>query len=169
MTIILKINQDNDAVKPRTYYDHFGQLFIPPSRHACGDCNAGNPDYLDSDDKFIILPVVHYTHGNTVLNTTGFSCPWDSGQCGWTYVSKATFLREYGRDTVFTRYRAEELLRAEIETYSKYMSGDVWGFTVENSDGDIVDSCWGFYGNDPETNGMFDHLEYPGQYEVIYE
>jgi hypothetical protein len=46
-------------------------------------------------------------------------------------------------------------LRGEVETYSAYMSGEVYGFQItENADpddperGDIIDSCWGYYGDD---------------------
>ncbi len=30
------------------------------------------------------------------MNTTGFSCPWDSGQVGWVFVSKKKVREEYG-------------------------------------------------------------------------
>ena len=32
--------------------------------------------------KFLMLPLYLYDHSGITMNTTGFSCPWDSGQVG---------------------------------------------------------------------------------------
>ena len=67
--------------------------------------------------------------------------------------------------------KAEEALRAEVETYNQYLTGDVYGFRqfkinknpkkcptcehiVEEKETEI-DSCWGFYGSDLDANGLF--------------
>jgi len=48
--------------------------------------------------------------------------------------------------------------------YDQYLQGDVWGFVIKNrcdkcgQEDETEDSCWGFYGDDPLTNGMADHL-----------
>jgi hypothetical protein len=33
------------------------------------------------------------------MNTTGFSCPWDSGQIGWIYASLEDVKKEFGDDS----------------------------------------------------------------------
>jgi hypothetical protein len=33
-----------------------------------------------------------------------------------------------------------------VETWNQYLSGDVYGFIIEDGEGTDVDSCWGFYG-----------------------
>ena len=45
-----------------------------------------------------------YDHSGITMNTTGFSCPWDSGQVGWIYCSKKRFLSEtgYKKDELFS-------------------------------------------------------------------
>lgn len=46
--------------------------------------------------------------------------------------------------------RATECLRAEVETYSRYLDGDVYGYRLfgpEDTDTEH-DSCWGFYGQE---------------------
>ncbi len=48
-------------------------------------------------------------------------------------------------------------MRGEVEVYDQYLRGDVWGFEVIE-DGEVKDSCWGFFGFDPLTNGILDHL-----------
>lgn len=63
---------------------------------------------------------------------------------------------------------AERNLRLEVETYDQYLTGDVYGCVVEalnytaaeegTDDWETINSCWGFYGSNPRTNGMADHL-----------
>lgn len=82
------------------------------------------------------------------MNTTGFSCPWDSGQVGAIVVSKEKVRKEYGWKVV-TKKRIEkirEYLINEVSTYDQYLRGDVYGYIVESANGENLDSCWGFYG-----------------------
>lgn len=32
-----------------------------------------------------------------------------------------------------------------LETYTNYCNGNVYGYVIENEDGEHVDSCWGYY------------------------
>lgn len=109
------------------------------------------------DRLFISLPVYMYDHGGITINTTGFSCPWDSGQIGLIYVSRK--MLEYEQ---LTDDQALEYLRGEIEVYDKYLRGEVYYFVAEEYDEETgewteTDSCGGFYGTDWETNGMADY------------
>ncbi len=110
--------------------------------------------------KVILLPLYLYDHSGLALSTNPFSCPFDSGKVGYIWVSKARVMAEYGGDwlTKEATERARNCLIGEVETYHQYLSGDVWGFRVLDQDGDEVDSCWGFYGDDPMTNGMTGNL-----------
>ena len=42
--------------------------------------------------------------------------------------------------------------------YNQLLSGDVYGFITKNIQGDELDSCWGFYGTNPMSNGMSEHI-----------
>jgi hypothetical protein len=114
---------------------------------------------LDANKNIVAyLPVYVYDHSGARMNTTGFSCPWDSGQIGWIIAFKDTIKSLFPSWKISTQKRREsilEWLRGEVETYSAYMSGEVYGFQItENADpddperGDIIDSCWGYYGDD---------------------
>ena len=48
---------------------------------------------------------------------------------------------------------------SEIKTYDQELCGEVYGFSIEDSDGEVEDSCGGFYGSDLNENGMGDYLE----------
>jgi hypothetical protein len=129
---------------------------------------------------FCILPVYIYDHSGITINTTGFSCPWDSGQVGFIYTTEAQ-CKKMG-----VKYRGKKAtedikrqLRQEIETFDQYLTGDVYGFvlsklekfpavpacvhcgrdaTEASESWKHEDSCWGFYGSDLKESGMLDHI-----------
>lgn len=119
--------------------------------------------------KFIILPLYLYDHSGITMNTSGFNCPWDSGQVGWIYISKEKVRQEYGvkRITKKIRDRVIAALKAEVETYSQWLEGNVFGFVLKNAEGNEVDSCWGFYGTDWKENGLSDAV--PNEYRYLLE
>jgi len=63
--------------------------------------------------------------------------------------------------------RAEEMLREEVEVYDQYVRGDVYGFILETPEGELMDSCYGFYGNDFKENGMLDYI--PDEYADLVD
>ena len=86
--------------------------------------------------KFIVVPVFCYEHSGIALRTTPFHCPWDSGCVGMAWTEKGS---EGLSDEGLTN-----TLGIEIETYSQYLSGEVYTFIVE-VEGDVVECCGGFY------------------------
>lgn len=178
----LKIQQDSYAESPREW-DNLGTMFCRHGRYNLGDKNA--EDIRDSNNclpkkGYTILPLYLYDHSGITMNTTGFSCPWDSGRVGIIYVSDKKARSEYGWK-VITKKRREQLrtyLRNEVEVYDQYLTGDVYGFIYEqvsvDQDGEETvieeDSCWGFYGRDPATNGVADQIPVDlSLCEIIYE
>lgn len=97
----------------------------------------------------IILPLYLYDHSGITISTGSFSCPWDSGQIGWIIVSVEQVKNEYNWKvlTKKRRERIEKYLRDEVKIYDYYLTGDVWGYIIQNEDGsEDYDSCWGFFG-----------------------
>lgn len=43
------------------------------------------------------------------------------------------------------RRKVEDVLRAEVDQFSAYLSGQVYGWIVSEDDGRVVGSCWGYY------------------------
>ena len=101
----------------------------------------------------ILLPLYIYDHSGITMNTTGFSCPWDSSQVGFIYVSKDEICKEFGWKYLTKKRinRAKEILRNEVNTYDQYIRGDVYGYTIIDPSGNLFDSCWGFYPNDKDV------------------
>ena len=72
--------------------------------------------------------------------------------------------------------RAIEVINTEVEIYDQYLRGDVYGYILEKEEvvketcphcGEVIssatemieeDSCWGFYGDCLEENGILDNV-----------
>ena len=116
--------------------------------------------------RAVILPLYLYDHSGITMSTSSFSCRWDSGQVGWIYITAEKIIEEYGQDTPEQREEVKGYLQGEVETYDQYLTGDIWGFTLERMDtcdqgeehAHHEDSCWGFYGTDWKENGIMEHI-----------
>lgn len=171
----LRIIRDYDSIDPRKD-DNLGTMVCFHGRYNLGDKHDFNsPDdfmeYVNNNHKDIavVLPLYLYDHSGITMSTTPFSCSWDSGQVGWIYVTKETLRKELGYKKIPKRSIewAENILKGEIETYDQYLTGDVYGFNLvektkcsscQHIKEEIVDSCWGFFGDNFETNGILDCL-----------
>jgi hypothetical protein len=148
--LTVKILNDSNPESPREW-DNLGTMACFHRRYNLGDKNEfKTPDELQAhleETKAIHLPLYLYDHSGLTMNTTGFSCPWDSGQVGIIFVTPENIRKEFGkkRITAKLREKVKEILRAEVETFDEYLRGDVYGYVVEK-DGNHLDSCWGFYG-----------------------
>lgn len=171
----VRIGYDDDtAMNPREW-DNLGTIVAWHRRYILGDEQPSESveewkefitEWEEGDAEtpgekfnrlFVWLPVYMYDHSGITINTRGFSCPWDSGQVGFIYVSREKLEREK-----MTEEQALTYLNGEIEVYDQYLRGDVYYFVEEEYDEETgewveVDLCGGFYGDGWETNGMTDY------------
>lgn len=98
-------------------------------------------------DPCLILPVFMYDHSGLSLNTGGFSCQWDSGQIGFILATKKQVMEEWKVKRISKKLKSlvESNLKGEVETYSNYLNGDVYGFEITDENDEFLDSCYGFY------------------------
>lgn len=138
----------------------------------------------------IMLPLYLYDHSGITMSTSSFSCPWDSGQVGWIYVTKEKLREEYGVKFITKNIREKALkaLEDEVKEYDCYLTGEVYGFRLEKKvyrqpcepgvDCCECDSCpeyeleevasvYGFYGTDWKINGLNDHI--PNEYKYLVD
>jgi hypothetical protein len=174
MPRILKIEPDHNPLNPREENDNLGTMVCFHRRYDLGDKhNFRDPDdfvdFLKCNPSFC-LPLYLYDHSGITISTSPFSCPWDSGQLGWIYVTKEAIRKEWGKKRVSSQLSKIVIknLEAEVMEYDQYLTGDIYGFNlideVLDEDGDLfeeidVDSCWGFFGSDPNTNGMSEYVD----------
>lgn len=147
----LTIVQDDNPINPYKDCDFFGTLVHWYGRGFIGEdwSRKDREEIQGFYDNFqgVILPVYLYEHGGKTINTSGFSCPWDSGQVGFIYVASEKIAKEYGADNAENREKAKECLRSEVKTLDDYLRGNVWSFVVTDENDNAVDSCGGFFGD----------------------
>lgn len=154
----VEIQPDLDPENPRNeWWDNFGTMVCFHRRYDLGDehnLSVEEAKKLAGRKDVISLPLYLYDHSGITMRTSPFSCPWDSGQVGFIYVTLEKVRKEYGvkRVSKELRQKVKNILSGEVETYDQYLTGDVWGYdvTVKDQAGNEVasDSCWGFYGLD---------------------
>lgn len=139
----IEIHYDTYAENPRHWSD-FSTFWTFHRRYNSPDLNPP-PDqtFKPNDREHIWLPVYMYDHSGTAYNTTGFSCQWDSGLVGFIFVEKSKVRAEYGKKSIHPKlkHRVLDRLRSEVEIYSQWVNGEVYGYVNTETD----DSCWGFY------------------------
>ena len=153
-------------------------------KHWCDDHDSD--DWQDvykalrETDLVLIKQINLYDHSGITVSTSNgypYNDRWDAGCVGFIYVTKKTIFNECDGITEENwKERADEYLEGEMETYDQYCRGEVYGFrlikTVVEQEtcphcGEVIreyeeeteeDSCWGFYGDCLEDNGMLGHL-----------
>lgn len=107
------------------------------------------------DANYVILPLYLYDHSGLSMSTGKFSCPWDSGQVGYIFLSYEQARSEWPSDKLEESIeRATKYLKAEVNEYDAYLRGDVVGWIAEDEEGEEIDSCWGYY---PDEKGDHDY------------
>lgn len=158
--------QDSDASNPREDVDNFGRMVCCHRNYKLSDepdCLYNGKKHTETFDEpsdfqawweengkgGAILPLYLYDHSGITMSTGSFGDVWDSGQVGYIYATRRMILENWNRKHVTKKLReqADALLKAEVETYDQYLTGDVYGYQIEDGDGKHLDSCWGFFGH----------------------
>jgi hypothetical protein len=169
------IKHDESPSSPREDFDQLGVMVCFHGKYNLGDKHSYYSDehngweelkkaIMKRENAVAILPLYLYDHSGQTMNTTGFSCSWDSGQVGWIYMTKKEAVESWGKKkyTKQVHEKALACLEAEVKEYDQYLRGEIYGFKVKTLDTkEEKDSCWGFY-EDIVDNGIFDHLNIEG-------
>lgn len=167
----LHLYQSADS-NPREW-DNLGKMICFHSRYDLGDKHEYTTDDFDGwedmqnklirqNDLAIILPLYLYDHSGITISTTPFGCKWDSGQVGYVIVTRAELRENFMVKRLSAKLieQGKEIIVSEIKTYDQYLRGDVFGFRVEDENGNTLDSCGGFYGTDWEENGILEYINF---------
>jgi hypothetical protein len=169
---IIKIYQDESPYSPRED-DNLGTMICFHRRYSLGDkhnFSVEEAQDMTKEKDIISLPLYLYDHSGITINTTGFSCRWDSGCVGFIYVTKEQVRKEYDvkKITKDIIEKVKKVLEAEVKVYDQYLTGDVYGYQVfEVSKCELgheheeeVSSCWGYYGEEECINDAKRIVEY---------
>lgn len=187
----LVIEQDEFSEDPRSW-DNLGTMLCCNRRYQLGDCNSNRETELQlaeicrkygkSDEEidemtfaeevqFILdqddvcgLPLWLYDHSGISIST-GRQCSWDSSFVGLIFVEKDFYLAQTClKDEEGWKEKAKKTLEGEVETYSNFLEGNVYIWTLYkptvvirqsmdgkelsrkvDEEGEMVDSMGGFY------------------------
>ena len=103
-------------------------------------------------DKHIAwLPLRLHNHSGLSMDCdTRFRGSWDDSNVGWIVTAITD-----GSDN--TKNEAERIMRDEVKTYSDYLSGENYGYTLyreEHGEWKEIDRAFGFIGSDVFENGI---------------
>lgn len=176
---IAKLFQDTDAMNPREDKDNLGTMVYWHRRMKVGDVDGskefGEPEEFlkqATEGKWIVLPVSMLDHSGQTIWVGAGSSPfdpggWDSGQVGFIYITPEKARKEYGWKHI-TKGRVKKLveyLTGEVKEFDQYLTGDVYGYTITDEDGNVMDSCWGFFGHEYAKQEMASQLDASIAYE----
>ena len=153
------VKYDRYSESPREW-DNLSKLFLRTRSVNVQECTED-----EMRNARVRVPVYKYEHSGVCLQASmdgnPFSCPWDSCLAGYAVVSADALRKEYGVKRITQKVvdRAIDAVKGEIDTYSQWLNGEVYGFEVYKVDddvpddcvcetGELTDSCWGFYGVD---------------------
>jgi hypothetical protein len=108
------------------------------------------------EKKFRIFDVDAYIHSGVALALSGeHSFPdqqWD--------VAFGAVKMFVARSETRVPRKALKMARCLVETWNQYLSGDVWYYTIEDDDGNTLDSGSGLYGEEYARKEAEDMLAY---------
>lgn len=187
----LVIEQEESPEDPRSW-DNLGTMLCYNRSYRLGDCNTNRETkeqlaeicrkYGKSDEEidemtfaeevqFILdqdnvcgLPLWLYDHSGISISTRR-ACLWDSSFVGLIFVEKDFYLAQTClKDETDWKAKAKKTLEGEIETYSDFLEGNVYQWTLYEStvvirqsmdgkelsreideEGEVIDSMGGFY------------------------
>lgn len=160
MKINIKIVHDQDCQNPLEDDELvsmalFHQRYNLPNTHDVSAEHFSSWDAIESHivevlHAPVILPVYMLDHSGLAFSTTPFNYPWDSGQVGFIYATRDSIKKCFGVKRISQDLKATvaKQLKAVLEEYNQWQSGDCYGYQIEDEDGEIVDSCYGYIGRD---------------------
>jgi len=163
----LKVYQDSDTESPREWSNVSKMIFLGKYSHLGDDHEFKNEDTDNWDDfeKLIkrklnvatITKVYGYSHGGLSISTTPYQCRFDSGVLGFAVVTKELIRENWNIKRVTKKYieLADKMVEGEVETLNKYINNEVYSFRIEDKDGEVIDSCGGFY----DMDDIQDHVD----------
>lgn len=159
--VVIKIYQDSDCCNsPDTWGDNEIFLVGWDSRNFFVESDLFNKEmfgatlkmdeYADYTEKakafvkdYYVFGIDAYIHGgiSLSLHNEGMNCQWDTSNfIGAVCVKKSI-------NANMTRKKAEKYARGLIDTWNDYLNGNVYGYVVEDKQGEHLNSCYGFYGD----------------------
>lgn len=159
---------DESPSSPREW-DNFGTIVGWHRRYNIGDEKVSRDELvarMNANEFALVLWLYLNESDHSLFCRTG-DAESNARADGAIFVTKERVRKEYNLKRISTKAlaKAESVLRAEVEVYSQWATGDVYGFEVEETG----DSCWGFFGSDCRKNGLLDHALTAEELAIVEE
>lgn len=156
----IEIHPDDSPENPIKDWDMLAEYCCWHKKYDLGNSkrfgnHLGTPEELKNyakETRSLLFELYIYDHSGISLSLSNSTYPfndrWDSGQLGYVLVEREQVLKKFGKKILSKalQKRVSEIIKCEVETYNQYLCGDIYGYVVKNSDGEEIDSCWGYYG-----------------------
>ena len=145
------LTYDEDCQGP----EEFGMLgkiyYLNKSRYRLGTASVSS-EKMDEislkirQGELFGLPVYAYVHSGVALATTPFSCGLDSGLSGFIACSHEDITNWFGEHHCKSTEEVIEVLRSEVEEFSKFLQGDVYivKILVDGEEKEVIGGYYGF-------------------------
>lgn len=91
-----------------------------------------------------LFPIDVYEHGGTAysLSGEGMQCRWDTSSNAGLIIFNDDYIKGVSYE------KRKEYARQDLQEYTMWANGDVYGYSIEDKDGNEIDSLGGCYGYD---------------------
>ena len=159
---LLVIQYDDDAESPREW-DNLGYFITSekrlhsPDRNESliaivkegGEVSHNSAEHIEfiknnyTDEKILaIYPICRYEHSG-ISYFLGTTSGFDYSNCGFYIVTDKTL-----KNMPEKKKEWERIVKNELKTYNSWINGENYRFTLYDKNGEIADSCSGFYSVD---------------------
>lgn len=100
---------------------------------------------LQKSKDLYVLPVYGYEHSGfsiSLNNSYPFNDRWDGGLAGFIFLERKDIENV---DLEFTKKEIYNIAELEVKTYNQYLNNEVYGYIIENEEGEEIDVCFGIY------------------------
>ena len=177
MTVTVHLGHDHDVESPADY-DGWAPYSFSTNHINFKDHNELDPSEgtelrakLDSGLAFFLS---YYEHGRCLWSLRG-----EGPQCRWDSVNVAGILVwEDDEDNMGAKTPEDRRKDAQrfLDTWNAYVNGDVYYYSVLDSchecgsDGEVVESCGGFFAGDGNMDYMFSEIRgHVGDETVVFK
>jgi len=167
----VEIHQDDNPNSPRDW-SNACIMALFHNKYTLGDKHDFSveslKDFMVRSNCFR-LPVYIYDHSGISISTSRrwpFNCRWDSGMIGYIFITRKNARKEFGSKLSEKELEEKALkcMEQEVKIYNQYLVWDVYGYIIFGKEGEVSDSCWGYYGVDAakqEANSIIDAVDPP--------
>lgn len=163
--IVIKVFEDGTTVSPRLEDKNLGTMVMWHPRYKdLGDKHTfeTHQEFLEYTEKVkcLVLPVYLVEDIEGIRVVTWLQKGQELPVTGYIYVPYKDLHAKYHTKRIGYKLRAdaEKHLEREVRAYNTYLNNSRYGFVVEDTKGNIIDSAWGIVGNKQEREDQVDKL-----------